>query len=91
LSVVGLADYYGTFASFYITNASVPQTVVTTWWEHIVVPWVGRVRYFGLAACAVGAALVGPPAGAPPESGVSSVAGPPDADGLLPIAARPVD
>jgi len=29
LSVVGLADYYGTFASFYITNASVPQTVVT--------------------------------------------------------------
>lgn len=91
LSVIGLADYYGTFASFYITNASVPQSVVTTWWEHIVAPWVGRVRYFGLAACAVGAALVGPPAGAPPESGVSGVAGPPDADGLLVIAARPVD
>lgn len=71
LTMVGLADYYGTFATLFITNASVPHSSVTTWWEQMVAPWVGRALYLGVVASAVGAAVFGrgPSAASSPVAG----------------------
>jgi hypothetical protein len=59
LTVAGLVDYYGTFATLYLTNASVAPSKASTWWAQVVAPWVSRVRYFLVAISAVGAATMG--------------------------------
>jgi uncharacterized membrane protein len=60
LTVAGLVDYYGTFATLYLTNASVEPSKASTWWADEVAPWVSRVRYFLVGLSAVGAAALGP-------------------------------
>jgi uncharacterized membrane protein len=75
LTVAGLVDYYGTFATLYLTNASVTPSQASSWWAHEVAPWVSRVRYFLVAAGALGASSIGPafgvepPANGPPARG----------------------
>lgn len=59
LTVAGLVDYYGTFATLYLTNASVAPSQASTWWAQVVAPWVSRVRYFLVAASALGASTIG--------------------------------
>ncbi len=58
LTVAGLVDYYGTFATLYLTNASVAPSQASTWWAQSVAPWVSRVRYFLVAASALGASTM---------------------------------
>jgi hypothetical protein len=59
LTIAGLVDYYGTFATLYVTNASVAPSQASSWWAHEVAPWVSRVRYFFVVASAVGASTLG--------------------------------
>jgi uncharacterized membrane protein len=59
LTVAGLVDYYGTFATLYLTNASVEPSKASTWWADTVAPWVSGVRYFLVGLSAVGAAAMG--------------------------------
>jgi uncharacterized membrane protein len=59
LTVAGLIDYYGTFATLYVTNASVPRSPVTAWWQQEIAPWVSRLRYFLVGVSALGATLLG--------------------------------
>lgn len=60
LTGTGLADYFGTFATLYVTNASVTPDQATIWWAGTVSPWVGRVRYLGVALSSLGGALTHP-------------------------------
>jgi hypothetical protein len=59
LTVAGLVDYYGTFTTLYLTNASVAPSKASTWWAEAMAPWVSRVRYFLVGLSAVGAATIG--------------------------------
>jgi uncharacterized membrane protein len=91
LSGTGVVDYSMTFATLYVTNASVAPNAASTWWATTVAPWIARGRDLAVAACGLAATLV-PPASAPAFAAVparSSVAeqlGEPRGDALISTA-----